>query len=123
MSVNVSRALAVGFLSVLTLGCVGSTTVERGYGGAVVEGRYVSPEAYSAYLRGAIAEADGQVPEALAAYEGAGRRDSRSPEPWARMAALSCRVGGWSGTAAAQIDHALGLEPRYAPAWEIQAQC
>ena len=115
--------VALALAAATALGCGGAATVERGYGGVVVEGRYVAPEAYAAFLRGAIAEADGHAAEAVEAYEEAARRDRSSPEPWARLAELACRARGWDGPAAADVEHALGLDPGYAPAWEVRARC
>ena len=116
-------ALVVAVASAVGLGCAGPSTVERAYGGAVVEGRYVPPEAYAAFLRGAIAEADGHVEEAMVAYDEAARRDPSSPEPWARMGELACRSRGWDGGGAPFVRHALELDAAYAPAWDVEARC
>jgi hypothetical protein len=104
--------------------------VERAYGGDVVQGRYVSPEAYAAFLRGAMAEASGRSEDAVAAYADAARRDPSSPEPWTRIAQVLCapRAGApleapsvSRGVAAAE--HATSLDPGYARAWVARAQC
>ena len=60
--------------------CVHPATVERAYGGDVVQGRYVPPEAYAAFLRGALAEASGKVDDAVSSYREAARDDPASPE-------------------------------------------
>jgi tetratricopeptide (TPR) repeat protein len=121
--VRAAGRVALAVACAMGLGCAGSATVERAYGGTVVQGRYVSPEAYAAFLRGAIAEADGHVQEALAAYDEAASRDPSSPEPWARLGELWCRSRGWEGGGAPFVRHALELDPGYAPAWEVEARC
>lgn len=122
------RARRAGFASVavaaaLSLGCVGRGVVDRVYGGTVVRGWYIPPEAYAAFLRAAIAEADGRTTEAIVGYADAARLDPVSPEPWTRMADLTCRAGGRPDDALAELEHAQKLDPAYAPAWEVQARC
>ena len=41
-------------------GCGAEPRVVRVYDGRIVEGRYVSPEAYAAFLRGVLAEESGR---------------------------------------------------------------
>ncbi|HEY5145611.1 MAG TPA: hypothetical protein VII82_02545, partial [Polyangiaceae bacterium] len=56
---RVANASSVASLS-LTLvlsACGGTTLVERAYDGRVVQGRAIEPEAYAAFLDGAMAEA------------------------------------------------------------------
>jgi hypothetical protein len=107
------------------LGCAHRSTVERAYGGDVVEGHYVSPQAYAAFLRGAIAEAEGHAVDALSAYGEAADFDPASPEPWTRMAQVRCSQGGRDGVAKAESElaHALKLDPGYARAWAVKAAC
>ena len=76
----------------LASSCGGGSLVERAYDGHVVEGRAIEPEAYAAFLSGALAEASGQGREALAWYERAARVDGRSPEIWARVGAVRCAL-------------------------------
>ncbi|HEX3344958.1 MAG TPA: tetratricopeptide repeat protein, partial [Polyangiaceae bacterium] len=106
------------------VGCVHPSVVERAYGGDVVLGHYVSPEAYAAFLRGAIAEAEHHPEEALEAYREAAERDPASPEPWTRMAELWC-ASGPAGAANAEraLAHALELDAGYARAWSVKAAC
>jgi hypothetical protein len=107
------------------IGCAHHSTVERAYGGDVVEGHFVSPAAYAAFLRGAIAEAEGHANEALSAYGAAADFDPASPEPWARMAHVRCSSGGREGIAKAESElaHALDLDSGYARAWAVKAAC
>ncbi|HEY6464242.1 MAG TPA: hypothetical protein VIY73_28940, partial [Polyangiaceae bacterium] len=119
--------------SAACVGCVHPGTVERAYGGDVVEGRFVSPDAYAAFLRGALAEAEGRTEEAVAAYVQAAHDDPASPEPWARIAHVSCVSGiapsapavgadaAARGEAAAR--RAIALDDAYAPAWVAAAEC
>lgn len=106
------------------LGCAHPSVVERAYGGTVVLGRYVPPEAYAAFLRGAIAEAEHHPQDAVKAYEEAAERDPASPEPWTRMAQVWCGMGPRGGADAEQaLEHAVELDPGYARAWAVKAAC
>ena len=53
-------------------------------------GAMSSPEAYAAFLRGALAEAGHRPHDAVQAYAEAARRDRASPEPWTRIARRAC---------------------------------
>jgi hypothetical protein len=106
------------------LGCVHPSVVERAYGGDVIAGHYVSPEAYAAFLRGAIAEAEHHPVDALKAYVEAAERDPASPEPWTRMAEVWCSPGqGGAADAERALAHALELDASYARAWAVRAAC
>jgi hypothetical protein len=104
-------------------GCVHPSVVERAYDGDVVEGRYVGPEAYAAYLRGVLAEADGRLDEAKDAFDEALVRQPWSPEVWTRIGRLRCRISPRDGAADDAFAHALSLDPTYAPAWSARAAC
>jgi hypothetical protein len=106
-------------------GCAHPWVVQRAYGGSVVEGRYVAPEAYAAFLRGAIAEAEERPVEAFRAYQDAAERDRGSPEPWTRMAEVRCSTGAAADAVAGEraVQHALALDPDYAPAWAARSAC
>jgi tetratricopeptide (TPR) repeat protein len=105
-------------------GCIHPTVVERAYGGDVIVGRYVPPEAYAAFLRGAIAEAGNHPEEAVKAYAEAAEGDPASPEPWTRIAEVECSTGP-AGAASAEraVSHALELDATYARAWAVKAAC
>jgi len=106
------------------LGCVHPSVVERAYGGDVIVGHYVSPEAYAAFLRGAIAEAEHHPEDALKAYAEAAERDPASPEPWTKMAEVWCSPGqGGVANAERALVHALELDASYARAWAVKAAC
>jgi hypothetical protein len=120
-----ARRAALALLAPASFGCAHPWVVQRAYGGDLVEGRYVAPEAYAAFLRGAIAEAERRPADALIAYEEAAQRDSASPEPWTRMAEVRCATGGSAEVKRGEraIEHALALDPGYAPAWAARAAC
>jgi hypothetical protein len=119
---------ALGTLAALLVstgvGCIHPSLVERAYGGDVIVGRYVSPEAYAAFLRGAIAEAGNHPEEAIKAYREAAEGDPASPEPWTRIAEVECGAGrGGAASAERAASHALELDPTYARAWAVKAAC
>lgn len=105
-------------------GCAGAPgTVARVVDGRTLEGRYVSPQAYEQFLRGAIAEESGALDEALAAYESVARDDPADPETFARIARIRCRKRPDDPRARAAIDTALALDPDYGPAFAARALC
>ena len=71
---KVRGAAAATVLAALA-SCAQASIVERGYGGHVVEGASIEPQAYAAFLRGAMSEADGDAKAALGAYAEASRLD------------------------------------------------
>lgn len=105
------------------LGCVGNPNVTRVVDGRVVVGAYVEPEAYAAFLRGAMAEAAGDLPGALAAYEEAARIDDADPEIWTRIAAVRCRVSAGDMKARYAAARALAIDPDWGAAYAVRAQC
>jgi tetratricopeptide (TPR) repeat protein len=104
-------------------GCGFRPSVDRAYEGSVVRGRFVEPEAYAAFLRGAMAQAAGDSREALAAYEDARRADGDSPEIWTRIGEVRCALDARAGEAERDFARALDLDPRYARAWSARARC
>jgi tetratricopeptide (TPR) repeat protein len=118
------RALAAVVVCTMTVAaCAHAPVVDRAYGGRVVHGRYVEPEAYAAFLRGAIAFAGGDVRAALAAYAQAAEIDPDSPEISTRIGEARCRADPRDPAADGAFDAALKSEPRYARAWEARARC
>src|SRR5262249_33837438 len=99
--------------------------VQRVVNGRVVEGTYVEPEGYAAFLRGAIAESAGDAKGALAAYEEAARYDDGDPEVWTRIGDVRCRAEGprRDPSADAALKHAVHIDPAYGPAWPARARC
>jgi tetratricopeptide (TPR) repeat protein len=121
-SLSVLAAFRVAFgvaIGVAIGACAAQPSVDRVYGGEVVRGRFVEPEAYATFLRGAIAEAAGKTQDAITEYERAARLDPRSPEIWTRIGALQCP----SETADASFRRALDLDRGSARAWAAMAAC
>ncbi len=104
-------------------GCIRGGGVERVYDGDVIEGRFVGAEAYAAFLRGALADADGHAEEAATAYEEAAARQPASAEAWTRLGDVRCRHDPNDPRAQAALSHALSIDGEYAPAWAARASC
>lgn len=111
-------AIAIG-----CAGCAGDPKVVRVFDGHIVEGSYVPPEAYAAYLRGVLAEEAGDLKSALAAYEQASREDDEDPEPLTRVGDVRCKIDPKSNSADDAFVRALKIDPTYAPALGAQARC
>jgi tetratricopeptide (TPR) repeat protein len=116
-------------LSLCTASCgLAQGTVTRISNGVTVEGRYVPPEAYAAYAKGAFLEARGDDAGALAEYRLALDYDSDAPEILARLGAVQCRLStragdGWSHAARKSFARALAVDPQAAAAWLERARC
>jgi len=116
-------AAALVFSSVWAAGCEGAPTVRRVYDGQAVDGRFIEPEAYAAFLGGALAESTGDMAGAIGAYERAARLDPHGPEVWARIAFTRCTANPHDWRAAEALRRAIAEGPRYAPAWEAVVRC
>jgi tetratricopeptide (TPR) repeat protein len=116
------RALGVGCV-LLAASCGGGPLVERAYDGHVVEGRAIEPDAYAAFLSGALAEASGQGREALLWYERAAHLDTRGPEIWARVGVVRCGLDPRDPQADSAFARALAIDAGYAGAWAAKARC
>lgn len=97
-------------------------TVLRSAGGEVVRGRFIAPQAYEVYARGALAESEGQLDLAAAAFLRATEIDPDGPEPWTRLAAVLCRQQRFSEANEA-LDAAERALPGYAPLYRERARC
>jgi tetratricopeptide (TPR) repeat protein len=115
------KAAGLGLLFVA--GCIGQPAVERAYGDRTVEGRYIGPEAYAAFLGGAIAEGSGDLATALSSYERAARLDPDSPEIWARIGTVRCSADRTDRRADRAFARALELDPLSGRAWTAKARC
>src|SRR5690606_159028 len=80
-------------------------------------------KAYAAYLEGALAEEAGDLRAALVAYERAAREDGADPEPFVRIADVSCRMDPKDPRADRALSRALRIDPTYAPALAAHARC
>lgn len=102
-------------------GCGSSRGITRVVDDVTEDGRSIEPEAYAAYLRGALAEEDGRVDEALAAYDAAAKADVADVDIRVRRARILCARS--PRDAEAEIARALAEDPRYAPAHAARAAC
>jgi hypothetical protein len=114
----------VRLLAALTLAACGAApAVERAYDGRVVQGHFVGPEAYAAFLQGVIADAAGDARAALAAYGEAARLDPEGPEVWTRIATVRCAAAARDARADEALARAFAADATYARAWEAKARC
>jgi tetratricopeptide (TPR) repeat protein len=119
----VRRVVAAACILLLAPACAGGPLVERAYDGHVVQGRSIEPEAYAAFLTGAIAEASADGQGALRAYTRAAHLDPRAPEAWTRIGAVRCTLNPADGHADDAFARALSIDDRYAGAWAAKAKC
>ncbi|WP_394838578.1 tetratricopeptide repeat protein [Pendulispora rubella] len=105
------------------LGCLARPTVTRVYEGHVVEGGIVLPEQYATFLRGAMAEEQGDLSAALHAYEAASEMDPTDPEIWTRIGAVRCQKDPRDERARTAFGRAIDLDREYAAAWSARAKC
>ena len=115
------RRFAAALLLLLS-GCVSSSgEVVRVVDGRELPGRYVSDQAYSAYARGALLEAQGDLRGAARAYGQALEVDPPNAPIWTRLGALRCQLGE---TGAAQaFARAAEIDAEYAPLFRELARC
>ncbi len=86
-----SRGVVFALAGALVAACgPSSTSVVRGVDGRTVEGRFVAPEQYALFLRGALAQASGQLEDAIAAYEKLAASDKSDAEVFTRLAEVRC---------------------------------
>jgi hypothetical protein len=113
-------ALALIGAMQLTSACGTLRKTERVFDGQLVEGHYIEPEAYAAYVQGAYHEARAEWSQAERAYRRALRSDGQSPQLWTRLGALACRDS--LPRAQEHFERALAIEA-FAPAWTERARC
>jgi hypothetical protein len=116
--------VCLGIVSlVATAGCAAEPRVVRVYDGRIVEGRYVSPDGYAAFLRGVLAEESGDLKGALTAYGIAAEEDDDDPEIFARIGETRCKLDPKDAVADRAFDRALKLDPTYASALAAKGRC
>lgn len=113
-------SVLVGALS-LASGC-GRGAVARMVDGEVVSGRFIHPASYAAYVRGAVAEADGQDLAARGYYVEAASFDAEGVQIWTRLGAVLCRLGERRAADRA-FERAVALEASYQPLYGARARC
>ena len=123
-----ARETWVVALACLATACASSTAVTRSVGGRLVRGRFVTDDAYAAYLRGALLEAQGKREAALSAYTEGARHDPNSPELLTKIGALICDRQEGAGAAStekpgAAFERAAAIDPAYEEAWTERARC
>ena len=106
--------ILAGALLVLVAGCRTEPLVVRSYNGRLVVERFVPPDAYAAFLRGALAEASGDLKGALAAYDDATSEDEGDPEIWSRLGAVRCAINPKDREADRAFGRAAAVDPTYA---------
>jgi len=110
-------------LALLLTACASTARVERVYEGRLLRGRFVEPRAYAAFLRGAIAEASGDLRGALEGYQAAADLDPGGPEVWTRLGAVRCSADPRDPRADEAFGRALARDDGYGRAWEAKAKC
>ncbi|HMI86732.1 MAG TPA: hypothetical protein VK550_21715 [Polyangiaceae bacterium] len=128
MTLRVASLVRLTTLALLATACASPTAVTRSVGGRLVRGRFVTDDAYAAYLRGALLEAQGNREAALSAYTEGARYDPDSPELLTKIGALICdrqdaSKGPTGAKPAAIFDHAAAIDPSYEEAWTERARC
>src|SRR5260221_4524657 len=101
--------------------CGGGSAVARIADGHSIDGRWIPPEAYAAYLDGALLEEQGDLSSAAAAYQEALGEDPAAPEIWARLGRVRCASDPAASTKAFLRAQALG--PELPDAWLSHAEC
>jgi Tfp pilus assembly protein PilF len=108
---------------VLAAACVEPMDVTRVMDGRVTPGRFIEPDAYAAFLHGALEEEGGHLVPAAAAYAEAASMDARDPEIWTRIGDVHCAMSPHDSLAADAFDRAIAIDASYAPALEARARC
>ena len=121
--VVVAGAAVLGGLAGAGLGCASNEKVARVIDGRPVSGEFVPAEAYAAYLRGAIADAAGDLHGAIEGYAIASALGPRDPEPLARLGDARCRRDAHDPRADEALGRALAIDGAYGPALEAKARC
>jgi hypothetical protein len=104
-------------------GCAHQQGVLRLVDGRVVEGAFVEPNAYAAFLRGAIAEEAARLPAALDDYGEAARLDPNDAEIWSRIARVRCAIDPRDAASDQALARAFAIDSSYAGAWSARAAC
>ena len=109
--------------SVFAAACGSEPRVARVYDGRLVEGRYVSPDAYAAFLRGVLSEESGDLGGAVAAYAQAREEDEDDPEISARIGEVRCKLDPKDPEIDRAFARALKLDASSASALAAKGRC
>ncbi len=118
---NRPRSAVVSWVLFVAAGCA-PPVVLRSAGGELLLGRFIAPQAYEAYARGALAEAEGRLPFAAAAYHRAAQIDPDGPEAWTRLGAVLCKQEQ-ADAAEEAFNRAENADPGYAPLRRERGRC
>ncbi len=122
-----SHPLPVALVALVAMGVASGCGVEenvvRVVDGDVMVTRYVPAEAYSAFLAGVLAEADGRTELAYSRYKDALSVDDRDPLVWAHLARVACRIHGHQKDADEALARALALDPSLSVALAVDGEC
>lgn len=110
-------------LLLLAAACGSEPRVARVYDGKLVEGRFVSPDAYAAFLRGVLAEEAGDLKGAASAYAQALDEDEDDPEISARIGEARCKLDPKDPEIDRAFKRALTLDSGSASALAAKSRC
>lgn len=115
--------VALPALAVLLVGtsCHPGPEVTRLVDGRDIDGHYIPPEAYAAYLEGTLSAERGDDLAAARAFEAALAEDPDSGELWARLGAALCLRA--PARAEAALARAESLAPELDDTWLARASC
>ena len=110
-------------LLLLVAACGSEPRVARVYDGKLVEGRFVSPDAYAAFLRGVLAEESGDLKGAASAYAQALDEDEDDAELSARVGEVRCKIDPRDPEVDRAFKRALALDGASASALAAKSRC
>ncbi len=110
-------------VALVLAGCASDDAVARVVDGHVLAGRFIEPDAYGAFLLGALADERGDLRAALEEYQRAAALDPNEPEVWTRIGRERCRVDPGDEQSESALAEALRLDPRYEPALAVRSYC
>jgi len=116
-----ARPIALAITAILSAGCSMNPVVARMESGRPLDGRWISPDAYAAFLQGTLLEERGEDAKARTAYELALAEDPKAAGIWARLGAVLCDTD--TARASAAFERATGLDPELADPWLARAEC
>jgi tetratricopeptide (TPR) repeat protein len=105
----------------LVASCHVGPDVTRLSHGEDVEGHFVYPDAYAAYLQGTLLEASGDPDGAASSYEAALRLDPAAAEIWSRLGVARCTRNRLRSDFA--LTRATALGPNLEAVWLALAEC
>lgn len=115
-----ARVLVLGLTLVPACSAFGGG-VARVVDGRVQDGRFIGPDSYAAYARGAQLEALERYPSAEKAYEEALALDPNSVGIWTRLGSVRCASGQPAADEA--FEQAERFDPDFAGLWYERARC